>query len=97
VSGEFPGVEIKPVIGHFDLVAIDNLLLENTISISQTISPGGIVERGQAVEEAGSKSTQATVSESCVMLLFDDVFNPETQVRKALCTKKFVLENRRVS
>lgn len=34
VSWELPGVEVKPVVGNLDLVAIDNLLLENTITIS---------------------------------------------------------------
>lgn len=53
VSRELPGVEVEPVIRDLDLVPIDNFLLEDAISITETITPGRVVERGETVEEAG--------------------------------------------
>lgn len=46
VSGELPRVEVEPVVGYFHLISIDDLLLENTISVSQAVAPGRVVERG---------------------------------------------------
>lgn len=53
VSRELPGIEVEPVIGNLNLVSVDNLLLEDTISVSQTIAPGRVVERGETVQKAG--------------------------------------------
>jgi hypothetical protein len=44
VAGKLPGVEVQPIVWNLDLVTIDNFLLEDTISVSQTVSPSGIVE-----------------------------------------------------
>jgi hypothetical protein len=85
VSREFPRVEIKPVIGNLDLVAIHDFLLENTISVSQSISPGWHVERSQGVQETGSQTTKTTITKSSIVLLVDDVLNAETEFREALC------------
>lgn len=82
VTSELPGVEVEPVVGHLDLVSIDNLLLEDTISVTQTVAPGGVVERRQTVEEASSKTSQATVAEGSIVLLLDNILNAETKVGK---------------
>ena len=47
MSGEFPRIEIEPVIGNFNLVAINNLLLENTIAVSQSVTPSRVIEGRQ--------------------------------------------------
>lgn len=57
VTGKLPGVKVQPVVGHFDLVAVNDFLFEDSISVAKTVTPGGVVETGQAVEEASSKST----------------------------------------
>jgi hypothetical protein len=62
------------------LIPIDNLLLEDAISVPQTVAPGRIVQRGEAVKEASRKPPQATVAKRCVVLLLDDVFDAETEV-----------------
>lgn len=62
VPGEFPGVEIQPVVGNLDLVAVDDLLFEDTITISQTIAPGRVVQACQTVEETGGQTSQTTVT-----------------------------------
>ena len=33
-SGEFPWIETEPIIRDFDLITVDNFLLENSISIA---------------------------------------------------------------
>ena len=81
---EFPRIEVKPVIRNLNLVAINNLLLEDTISVSQSISPSWVVERSQGIEEASSQSTEATISKCSILFLVDDILDSETQIRKAL-------------
>ncbi len=47
-SLNFPRVSVfKPIIGNFNLVAIFDDLSENTIFISDSITPGGIIESGE--------------------------------------------------
>lgn len=87
MSGEFPRVEVKPVIRDLDLVSINDLLLENTISISKTVAPGGEVEGSQTVEETSRQSTQATVAQSSVMLLANDILNTEAKVGETSCSR----------
>jgi hypothetical protein len=57
VSGELPGIEVKPVVRNLNLISIHNFLLENTISVSEAIAPSRVVERRERVQEASSKST----------------------------------------
>jgi hypothetical protein len=82
VSRELPGVKVQPVVGDLNLVAINDLLLENTISISKTVAPGGEVERCKTVEEASSQSAETTVAQSCVVLLADDILDSEAKIGK---------------
>ena len=86
-SRKFPRVEVKPVIRDFDLVSIFNLLLKDTVSVSQAVAPCCIVERGHRVEEASCESAETTIAESRIVLLLDNVFNSETQLTEALCSK----------
>lgn len=65
------------------MVPINNFLLEDTIAVSQAISPSGIVETGQTVQETSRKATQATVAQGGVVLLLDDVLDAEAQVCEA--------------
>jgi hypothetical protein len=62
MTGELPGVKIQPIVGYFDLVAVNDFLLEDSVSITKTIAPGGVVKRSQTVKETSSKSTQATIA-----------------------------------
>lgn len=85
VAGELPGVKVQPIVGNFHLVTVDDFLLEDSVSVAKTVAPGGIVERSQAVEEAGSKSAQATVAQTSVMLLADDILNSKAKFRETVC------------
>jgi hypothetical protein len=85
VSWELPRIEVKPVIGNFDLVPVHNFLLEDTISVSQSISPGRDVERSHGVQETGSETTKTTITKSSIVLLLNDVLNAETKFGETLC------------
>lgn len=84
ISREFPWVEVKPVIGNFDLVPIINLLLKDTVSVSQAVAPCGIIEGSQTVEKAGSQSTETAVAESCIVFLRDDIFDSEAKLGQTI-------------
>lgn len=86
MSWKLPGIKVQPIIGNFDLITIDNLLLEDTISVSQTITPSWHVQRSHGIKKASGKTAQATVSESSIVLLGNDVFNSEAKISKTLCS-----------
>ena len=79
MSREFPRVEVQPVIRDLNLVSINELLLKNTISVAKSISPCWHVHSGHTVQKAGCKTTKATVTKRCIVLLRYDIFNPEAQ------------------
>lgn len=87
VSWEFPGVKVEPVIGNLNLVTVDDFLLEDAISVPQAVAPGGVAQGSQAVEEARREPAEAAVSEACIMLLLNDVFDPEAKVGEARFTR----------
>ena len=84
MSRELPRVEIKPVVRDLDLIAIDDLLLEDTVAVPQAVAPGGVVQRGQGVQETRSQTTKAAVTQRGVVLLLDDILDPETEFREAI-------------
>lgn len=83
MSGELPGVKVEPVVRHLNLISVDDFLLENSISISKTVTPGRVVERGKTVQEASGESAKATVAQRSVVLLGDDVLNSEAKLGEA--------------
>ncbi|GJC79271.1 hypothetical protein ColLi_02109 [Colletotrichum liriopes] len=85
VARELPGVEVKPVVGNLDLVAVDDLLLEDTVPVSQSVAPGGEVEGSQTVKETSSQPAKTTVSECSIVLLLNNVLNAETEFVEASC------------
>ncbi len=84
VSREFPGVEVQPVVRNLDLVTIHNLLLEYTILVTKCVSPGWIVHRGHAIEEAGCQTPKTAVTQGSIVFLRYDVLNSEAQLRQAV-------------
>ena len=56
-SHGLPRIKVKPVVWDLDLVSVDDLLLEDTVAVTQAVAPGRIVQRGETVEEAGSETT----------------------------------------
>ncbi len=84
MSWKFPRVEVKPVVRHLYLISIHDFLLENSVSVSQTVTPSRIVKRSQTIKETSSQSPKTTISESCVMFLINNVLNAEAKVGKTL-------------
>lgn len=80
MAGELPRIEIKPVVRHLHLVTIDDLLLEDTVSVTQTISPSRVVQGRKTVKEASSEPSKTTVTQSSIMLLLNDVLDAETKL-----------------
>jgi len=64
---------LKPVVRNFSLLAVDNVLLEHSKLIADTIAPGRIVQSGKRVEETGSKTTKTTRTKSCISLFVIEV------------------------
>lgn len=69
MPGKFPRVEVQPIIWYLYLISVDNLLLEDAISVPQAISPGRVVQGGHAVKKTCSQPAEAAVAKSSVMLL----------------------------
>jgi hypothetical protein len=84
MSWKFPRIEVEPVIRNLDLISIHNLLLEDSISVSQSVSPSRVVQRGKRVQETSSKTTETTISKCSVVFLLNDVLNAETKVIETL-------------
>lgn len=87
MSWEFPRIEVEPVIRNLDLVSVHNFLLENTISVSQSIAPSWIVKRGKRVQETSSKTTKTTISQSSIVLLINHILDFEAEIFQALWSK----------
>lgn len=83
VTRELPGIKVQPVVGNFNLVSIDNFLLEDAVAVAKAVAPGGVVERSQAVEEASGETAEATISKGRIVFLGNDVFNSESKIGKA--------------
>ena len=49
VTREFPGIIIEPVVGDLHLVSVYDLLLEDSIAVSQSVSPSRVVQCSHAV------------------------------------------------
>ena len=96
MSRKLPWIEVEPIVGNLDLIPIHNLLLEDTVSVSQSIAPSWVVEGSHAVQEAGCETTKTSVAERGVVLLGDDIFDSEAEIGQA-SYKVSVLDAGRVS
>lgn len=85
VSWELPWVEVEPVIWNLDLVAVNDLLLEDTVSVAETVTPSWVIEGSKGVEEAGGETTKTTITESGIVLLVNDILDSEAKFGKTLC------------
>lgn len=74
---------IKPKIWNFDLVTISNNLLENSVLISDTISPCWNLEGCKRVNKACCESSKTSVTESSICLLLVKFFKVVTHVHES--------------
>ncbi len=51
----FPRIsEIEPIIREFHLITIDNFLSEDSVSVTDTVTPSWVVHCGQGIHETSS-------------------------------------------
>lgn len=86
MSWKLPRVDVEPVIRLLNLVAIHNVLLEDTVAVAQSIAPRREVETRQTIQEASCQPAQTSISQGSIVFLLNDVLDPEAQIRKpSLC------------
>mmetsp|Transcript_93814 Transcript_93814/g.195689 ORF Transcript_93814/g.195689 Transcript_93814/m.195689 type:complete len:706 (-) Transcript_93814:403-2520(-) len=56
----------KPIVGLLDLPAVDDVLLEDAIAVSDAIAPARERQSGHGVQEAGGQSAETSVAETGV-------------------------------
>ena len=66
------------------MISVDNLLLEHTLSVTQTVAPSRVVQRGHRIKEAGGKTSKTAVTKGSVVFLRDDIFHPKAKIGKTL-------------
>ena len=69
-----------PNIGHFYLVAFDDLLLEKTVFVAKGEACSVVIKSGQGVHEASRKTAETTVTETCIGLGVENVAGVEAQL-----------------
>lgn len=82
VPRKFPRVKVQPIVWYLYLISVDDFLLEDAISITQTIAPGGIVQRSHTVKKTRSQPAESAVTESSVMFLRYNILDSESEVFK---------------
>ena len=75
---------LEPVIRHFLLEAVFNLLLEHTVAVTDTTAVGRIIQGCKGIQETGCKTAKTSVTKSCIRLLVLDQVKVESQLIQAL-------------
>ena len=80
-SAQFKRIAIhQPVIGNLYLIAVADLLLEHTITITDTAAVCGISKSRQGIQEACCQTSQSTVTQRCIRLLILDQVQIQSQL-----------------
>lgn len=84
LSLDLPGVAVvEPEVWDLNLVAVSDLLLEDTVVVSNTVAPSRDFECGEGVDEASSESAETSVSEGSVTLLLVEVLQLVAHVHES--------------
>ena len=79
--GQQPRVaQLHPVVGKLHLLALHDLLLENTQLIADGVARRRDLQGGHAVQIAGGQAAQTAVAETCIRLHVEDVRRFEAQL-----------------
>ncbi len=70
----------EPVVRHFDLVAVLDLLLEHAVVVADAAAVRRVVQGRERVEEAGGKPSEAAVAERRIRLLVFDRVDVEAEL-----------------
>ena len=73
----------QPGVGQLGLPAVHQLLAEQAVFIPQGVAHGRVSLGGQAVHEAGGKTTQAAVAQACVGLLLVKIIQFDIELRQS--------------
>ena len=77
----FPSETVtQPVIGNFDLVTLNDFLLEKSVLITDTATVTRKTMRRHGVDETSGKTTQTAVAESRVRLFLNRVGKIQFQI-----------------
>ena len=75
---------VKPKIRNFSLVTILDDLLENTIIVSDTISPSWNLKSGEGIDEACGKSSKTTITEGSIGFLFVELLKIVAHIHQSI-------------
>ena len=79
-SAQFERITIhQPVIGNLYLITVADLLLEHTITITDTAAICRISQRCQGIQETCCQTSQSTVTQCCIRLLVLDQVQIQSQ------------------
>ena len=79
-SAQFERITIhQPVIGNLYLITVAYLLLEHTITITDTAAICRISQRCQGIQETCCQTSQSTVTQCCIRLLVLDQVQIQSQ------------------
>ena len=79
---EFPWIATRqqPVVRRFDLITVDDFLLEHAVFIPDTIPDVGDIQRRHRIQVTGCQSPQTTVSQRGIRFVIDDFFHIDGQI-----------------
>ena len=72
----------EPSVGRFDLLAVVNLLAEETVLIANATTHGRHAERREAVEKAGRQTAETAIAKACVSFLLLNITEIVAHLRK---------------
>jgi hypothetical protein len=75
---------IQPKVRNFSLISISNNLLENTVIVSNTISPSWNFEGGKRIDEACGKSSKTTITKGSISFLFIELLKIVTHIHQSI-------------
>ena len=79
-AAQLKGISVlKPVVRHFLLESVHDLLLEHAVVVADSAAVGSIVQSREGIQEAGCETSETAVSEGCVRFLILDGVHLETK------------------
>ena len=83
--GDEPGIaQAQPVVGQLHLLAIDDLLLEDTQLVADGVAGGGDLQGGHGVQIAGGQTAQTAVAQAGIGLQLEQVGGGEAQALQSV-------------
>ena len=84
--------ELEPFVRLFDLIAVDDALVEDPEVVAEPITDRRQVHRGHRIEEAGGEPAEPAIAESGVHLVIAELVPIQPLLRHGLAADVFHLE-----